>query len=153
MKKFKFQLETLLKVTRMKREDAEVAFAASSRKLQEAREHLDELLEEMQRGQRDYDELTHGGAKISVGMLTTYHNFFNYKRNQIAQQNQVILACRAEKQKKMKELMELMSYVKSIEQLRERKLQEYKDEMMHEEQKVLDELGQQLVMRKKGNAV
>ena len=37
MKKFRFQLETLLKVTRMKKEKAEVAFAEAVRKLEEAR--------------------------------------------------------------------------------------------------------------------
>ena len=64
------------------------------------------------------------------------------------------LEARAEEsQKRLQELMDIMSYLKSIEQLRERKLQEYKDAAMHEEQKVLDELGQQLVMRRKGAAV
>ena len=37
MKKFRFQLETLLKVTRMKKEEAEVAFAEAVRRLDEAR--------------------------------------------------------------------------------------------------------------------
>ena len=33
MKKFRFQLETLLKVTRMKKDQAEVAFAEASKRL------------------------------------------------------------------------------------------------------------------------
>ena len=37
MKKFTFQLETLLKVTRMKKEEAEVAFAKAVRQLEDAR--------------------------------------------------------------------------------------------------------------------
>ena len=43
--------------------------------------------------------------------------------------------------------MDLMSYLKSIEQLREKRLQEYKDQALHEEQKMLDEIGLQLYMR------
>ena len=58
MKKFKFQLETLLKVTRMKKEDAEVKFAEASRKLEDQRMHLQLLLEEMQQGQRDYESIS-----------------------------------------------------------------------------------------------
>ena len=152
MKKFRFKLEPLLKVTRMKREDAEVAFAEASRKLEEAREQLGEMLADMQRSQQKFDKLARNGAKLPMERIVAYHQFFNYKRRQIEQQNRLILERRGKKQQKMKELMDLMSYVKSIEQLRERKLQEYKDEAMHEEQKLLDEPGQQLVMRRKGAA-
>ena len=47
--------------------------------------------------------------------------------------------------------MDVMSYLKSIEQLKEKRLQEYKEEMLLEEQKMLDELGTQLMMRNKAN--
>ena len=153
MKKFKFKLETLLKVTRMKREDAEVAFADAARQLEEARQQRDEMLADMQRSQKRFDELTQAGAKLPMERIVSYHSFFQYKRLQIENQNQVVLQRRGERQKRLQELMDIMSYLKSIEQLRERKLQEYKDAAMHEEQKVLAELGQQLVMRRKGAAV
>ena len=38
MKRFRFKLETLLKVTRSKKEDAEVKFAEASRKLEADKE-------------------------------------------------------------------------------------------------------------------
>ena len=57
------------------------------------------------------------------------------------------MTAKAERQKKLKELLDLMSYLKSIEQLREKRLQEYKDQALHEEQKMLDEIGLQLYMR------
>ena len=76
MKKFKFQLETLLKVTRMKKEDAEVAFAEASRKVEEAREALDGLLKEMQQGQQEYEALSTEGTKVTVGRLMTFNSFF-----------------------------------------------------------------------------
>ena len=66
MKKFKFQLETLLKVTRMKKEDAEVAFAEASRKLEEAREGMNTLLAEMQQGQHDYEALSKEGTRVTI---------------------------------------------------------------------------------------
>ena len=52
MKKFRFQLETLLKVTRMKKEEAEVAFAKAVRALEEERAYQRQLLEEMARRAR-----------------------------------------------------------------------------------------------------
>ncbi|MBQ9615835.1 MAG: flagellar export protein FliJ [Selenomonadaceae bacterium] len=147
MKKFKFQLETLLKVTRMKKEDAEVKFAEVSRRLEEQRARLTQLLEEMQRGQREYEELSGEGKTLTVGRIMTFNSFFNWKRMQIEEQQKLILKTREEKQRALKELMDVMSYLKSIEQLKEKRLQEYKDLMLFEEQKMLDEIGLQLYMR------
>lgn len=149
MKKFKFQLETLLKVTRMKREDAEVEFAAASRKLEEAREGLAELMRQMQKGQADYEALSREGTRVTVGRLMAFNSFFAWKREQIEMQNQAILQFKAEKQKKLKALMDVMSYLKSIEQLKEKRLAEYKAELLYEEQKTLDEIGTQLSVRKR----
>ena len=81
MKKFRFKLETLLKVTRMKREDAEVAFAEASRKLEEAREQLGEMLADMQRSQQKFDKLARNGAKLPMERIVAYHQFFNYNRS------------------------------------------------------------------------
>jgi flagellar FliJ protein len=149
MKKFKFQLETLLKVTRRKKDDAEREFAEASRRLEEAREGLSTLLDEMQKGQRDYDALSQEGVRVTVGRLMTFNSFFAWKREQIEMQQGIVLQMKSEKQKKLKALMEVMSYLKSIEQLRERRYQEYQAEALQEEQKMLDEIGLQLTMRRR----
>ena len=149
MKKFKFQLETLLKVTRMKRDEAEVALGEASRKLEEARSGLDTLLVEMQRGQRDYDALSQEGTRVTVGRLMSFNSFFAWKREQIEMQQNILLQARGEKQKRLKELMDVMSYLKSIEQLKEKRLREYKENVLKEDQKMLDEIGLQLTMRRK----
>ncbi len=46
------------------------------------------------------------------------------------------------------ELMQIMSRLKSIEQLKEKRLQEYKDALQLEENKLLDEIGLQLYLRR-----
>ena len=150
MKKFRFKLETLLGVTRRKKEDAERLFAEATRKLEEERVRLTELLEEMQRVQAEYKEQTQEGKRISVGRLMTYTSYVNWKREQIEQQQQIIMQAQAERQKRLKELLQLMSKLKSIEQLKEKRLQQYKDELLFEENKMLDEIGLQLYMRKAG---
>ena len=75
MKKFKFQLETLLKVTKMEKEKAEVELAKISKLLTEQQEYMEKLRQEMQQGQKDYERLTEG-ARITVGTLMTYNSFF-----------------------------------------------------------------------------
>lgn len=149
MKKFKFQLETLLRVTRRKKDDAEREFAAASRRLEEAREGLQTLLAEMQKGQRDYDALSQEGVRVTVGRLMAFNSFFAWKREQIEMQQGIVLQMKGEKQKKLKALMAIMSYLKSIEQLKERRWQEYQAEALQEEQKMLDEIGLQLTMRRR----
>ena len=153
MKKFKFQLETLLRVTRRKKDDAEREFAAASRRLEEAREGLHTLLDEMQKGQRDYDALSQEGVRVTVGRLMTFNSFFAWKREQIEMQQGIVLQMKGEKQKKLKALMDVMSYLKSIEQLKERRYQEYQAEALQEEQKMLDEIGLQLTMRRRREGV
>ena len=147
MKKFKFKLETLLKVTRRKKDDAEMAFAEVSKRLEEQRNALQNLLQQLQTGQREFSEMTKEGKTVSVGIIMTYNNFFNWKRAQIEQQQQLILRTTQERQQKLKTLMELMTYLKSIEQLKEKRLREYNEELLFEEQKMLDEIGLQLSVR------
>ena len=147
MKKFTFQLETLLKVTRMKKEEAEVAFAKAVRQLEDARAYQHRLLEEMHRGQMDYENLSKEGTRIKIGTLMSFNRFFGWKRQQIEDQQQVILAASAERQKRLKALMEQVRALKSIEKLKEQRLVEYKAEVLREEQKMLDEIGLQLTMR------
>ena len=130
----------------MKKEKAEVAFAEAVRKLEEARARQRQLLEEMQQGQHDYEELSKTGTRIKIGRLMSFNRFFAWKR-QIEEQQQVVLRVNAERQKRLKVLMEQMSALKSIEKLREKRLAEYKAEALQEEQKMLDEIGLQLTMR------
>ncbi len=148
MKRFKFQLETLLKVTRRKKDEAEQKFAAASRALEENRERLNMLLREMKRGQDEYAALISGeGKTVTIGVIMTYNTFFGWKRQQIEKQQRVILECMNEKQKKLRALMQVMTKLKSIEQLKEKRLKEYNEEALREEQKMLDELGLQMTMR------
>ena len=147
MKKFRFKLETLLKVTQRKKDEAQMQFAEVSRRLEEHRTHLQTLLQELQSGQAEFAEKTSEGKTITVDVIMIYTNFFNWKREQIEQQQQLILKTMQERQQKLKKLMDLITYLKSIEQLKEKRLREYNEEMLAEEQKFLDEIGLQLSIR------
>ncbi len=148
MKKFRFKLEKYLEVTRRKKDEAERQFAEASRLLEESKVQLQVLMQEMQKGKQDYDELVSAGKRTTVGKLMTFNSFFAWKRNQIARQQQVIVECQADKKIKLNALLKLMSKLKSIEQLKEKRLQEYKDAILFEESKQLDEIGIQLHMRR-----
>ena len=123
-------------------------FAEVSRRLEEQRKALQQLLQQLQEGQNEFSNMTSEGKKVSVNVIMTYNNFFNWKRQQIEQQQKLILRTSQERQQKLKKLMELMTYLKSIEQLKEKRLKEYNDEVLFEEQKMLDEIGLQLSVRR-----
>ena len=73
----------------MKKDEAEVRFAEASRLLEEQKKQLTLLLQEMQQGQRDYENLTQA-KHITVGTLMTYNSFFAWKRDQIEMQQQAV---------------------------------------------------------------
>jgi flagellar FliJ protein len=146
MKKFKFKLDALLKVTKMKKDQAEISFAEAVQQLKERKLFMAKLQEEMSQGLSDYNRLTEG-AKITVGTLMTYNSFFAWKREQIELQDQAILDSKAMRSKRLKELMELRNRLKAIEQLRQKRLEEFKQQQLFEEQKELDEIGLQIYTR------
>ena len=148
MKKFKFQLETLLKVTRRKKDDAELKFAEVSRRLEDLKKQLQIFLREMKQGQNEFAKVTGEGKTVTINLIMTYNNFFNWKRSQIESWQQKIIKTTQERQEKLKALMDLMTYLKSIEQLKEKRLREYNEQLLFEEQKMLDEIGLQLYVRK-----
>ena len=148
MKRFKFQLETLLKVTRIKKDKAEVKFAECTQRLEDQKRQLTTLMDEMQQGHRDYEGLTKK-KNITVGTLMTFNSFFAWKREQIEMQQQMIMQSISDRQKALQELLEVMNKLKRIEQLKEKKLQQYHEEALQEESKMLDEIGLQLHSRAK----
>ncbi|MBO4780443.1 MAG: flagellar FliJ family protein, partial [Selenomonadaceae bacterium] len=119
----------------------------ASRKLEECRARLQVLLRELAEGQAEFADKTGEGKTITVDVIMMYNSFFNWKRVQIEQQQDLILKATQDKQVKLQILMKLMTYLKSIEQLKERRLNEYNAELLAEEQKLLDEIGLQLSMR------
>jgi flagellar FliJ protein len=147
MKKFKFQLEALLKVTKMEKEKAEVELAKISKLLTEQQEYMEKLRQEMQQGQKDYERLTEG-ARITVGTLMTYNSFFAWKREQLQLQDEAILQSKAQKSKRLQQLLAIRNKLESIEQLREKRFNEFRQEQLFEEQKQLDEIGLQIYTRR-----
>ena len=147
MKKFKFQLEALLKVTKMEKEKAEVELAKISKLLTEQQEYMEKLRQEMQQGQKDYERLTEG-ARITVGTLMTYNSFFAWKREQLQLQDEAILQSKVQKSKRLQQLLAIRNKLESIEQLREKRFNEFRQEQLFEEQKQLDEIGLQIYTRR-----
>ncbi|WP_019553197.1 flagellar export protein FliJ [Propionispira raffinosivorans] len=146
MKKFKFQLAALLKVTKMNKDKSEVKLAQATQHLINQKNALTNLEKEMQAGLQEYEVMT-ARTKINITVLTTYSSFFAWKRSQIEQQKQAIIKAAQERMQRLEELKIVMNKLKSIEQLRGKRFDEFKQQALAEEQKQLDEIGLQIYTR------
>ena len=146
MKKFKFQLAALLKVTKMNKDKSEIKLAQATQYLIDQKNNLINFEKEMQDGLQEYEAMT-ARAKINITMLTTYSSFFAWKRSQVEQQKQAIIKAEQERMQRLEELKSVMNKLKSIEQLREKRFDEFKQQALVEEQKQLDEIGLQIYTR------
>lgn len=146
MKKFKFQLEAVLKVTKLKKERAEIAFAEAMDFLYKQEALLKQYQDELDKSYDDYNEIAMRGS-INAGLLIMYSNYFEHMKSSIIRQEQTVIQAEQTKQEKLKALQYEMSRLESIEKLKEKRWQEYWAEAMAEEQKNLDEIGLQIYVR------
>mgnify|MGYP002516277710 FL=1 len=145
MKKFKFRLTAVLKVAQIKKERAEIAFAEATNALIKEKESLKVFELELEAGLKSYEEIEN--QKITIGLLTSYNTYFFRLRTQIEQQKHVINEKKKKRQERLDEFQEALNKLKTIEQLKEKRLKEFKAEQLIEEQKELDEIGLQIHAR------
>ena len=145
MKKFKFQLATLLKVSEHKKDQAQIIFAEADTKLLVEEEKMEQVLAAYEQCLQDYYEVTK--KSIGIDELKTYAVYFEKLQNDIKNQQEQVRIAVEYKNCCLKKLEEEISKLKTIEQLKEKKIEEYKPDLLQTEQKELDEIGLQIFKR------
>lgn len=145
MKKFKFQLAALLKVTKMKKEQAEVKFAEATQFTELQKKIMRQFEHELQQGLNDYYHLAM--ERVTVDRLISYSSYFDRMKEQIEHQREVVHEAQRKQAACLEILKVAMNKLKSIEQLREKRFVEFREEQLFEEQKELDEIGLQVYTR------
>lgn len=145
MKKFRFRLDTLLKVRQRQKEQAELAYAAAANRLISAESLLEQTKQQLSDSVASFqisrDKL------ISIELLKTYHSYFDKIRKDIVEQKEQVRQKELERQEKLTLLNAAMNRLKIIENLRTKRFEEFRTELLREEQQQLDELGMQLYVR------
>ncbi|WP_196604741.1 flagellar export protein FliJ [Pectinatus haikarae] len=149
MKKFIFKLEAFLKISVIEREKAEISMAAAVQNLQKQEKFLISLKLEMDSNLKEYEEFL-AEKKVNVSMMQMYGNFFSWKRGQINLQKTSVRNAVSKKEQCLQVLLAAQKKVKSLEQLREKRFDEYRYEVFAQEQKQIDEIGLQMHMRRIG---
>lgn len=147
MKRFQFRLETLLKFRKMEEEQAQIKLTEANIRLYKEQELLQQLqnqltacLELLSREQT---------ASPTIETLKTFSYYIDKTKRDIVGQQEQIVKAEAHRQECLAVLEEAVKQRKLVDNLREKRLEQYNREVLQEEQKVLDELGTQAFMRNK----
>lgn len=138
-------MATVLKVSQIKKEQAEIDFAEATNFLLQQMQSLVEYENELSQGMQNYYNMEN--QSVTIDKLTSYGSYFDRMRNQIQRQQQAIVDAEENKREKLEILQVAMSKLKTIEQLRDKRFEEYQKEQIFEEQKELDEIGLQIYTR------
>ena len=148
MRRFQFRYESLLKVNRLRADEAEREFGLAVRALQEAeyardclrqqkRDHLSALLEKKREGAlQEIRLLENYLAKLNADLKLSLQ--------EIAQAELVV-------EQRRTQFIEAMKKVKTVELLKEQDLETHTQEVTREEGRILDEVGTALYLRKDGS--
>ena len=137
MKKFKFRLEKVLHNRELVKDEKRRELLKRNQALQEAVNRLAELEKLALSNELEQQKV------LSIGQVLLHGLFSERIKEEIINQRQVIETCKEEVAKAMSEYIEASKEAKSLETLRERKLQEYTEYIRKEDEKFLDELAVQ----------
>jgi flagellar protein FliJ len=137
MKRFRFSLETLLRVRRLREDQARMELARLLKELQTKREALQKTEEDRQRVINKWTEQAGRGIKSQDYQLT--QKYLISIKYIIADFKEQISRLAGEVQIQQEKLMKLSQDRKLMENLKEKKLQLYKEEVAAYLQKEADE--------------
>lgn len=145
MKKFKFRLDTLIKVRQMKKEQAEINFAAATTKyLCEKRKFED--LETRQRDCMASFNISQNEL-VCIERIRNHHDYLNKLKKELSMQKECVHMAEQEQKESLIALDAAMKEMKIIEELRTKRFEQFKMEALRNEQQYLDDLGIQVYVR------
>lgn len=147
MKKFRFRLETLLKFRKMQEEQAQIKLAEATDRLRKAQELLNDLQNTLA---LNLDRLNDEQAgQPTIEKLKTFSYYIDKIKSEIIAQREQVAKETEYRQECLILLEAAIQQRKLVDNLRKKRLEQYNNELLQEEQKILDELGTQAFMRGK----
>lgn len=147
MKKFRFRLETLLKFRKMEEEQAQIKMAEANTRLYKEQELLSQLQHKLLFSLDLLNQEQTGSPTIET--LKTFSYYIDKIKSDIVSQHQQVANAEIYRQECLTALEAAIKQRKLVDNLREKRLEQYNAELLQEEQKILDELGTQAFMRNK----
>ena len=138
MAKFIYQLQSVLDIKQKLEEQEKIAFSLAAAKLNEEQEALQRLLIQ----KAGYDRQARKLVECAINLLEIGACRKAVETMKVRIRNQMLEVHKAERQLEnvRKRLNEVMMERKTYEKLKEKKFEEFKQELLYEENKEVDEL-------------
>lgn len=137
MKKFSFALDKVLSYKRQYEESVRSEHAAILHKVMQQEEKIARLWEKDGETRREMDEVKKAGCMIL--QIRTYESYLDYLQKEIANAQRILDALRVREEEKRQELIKAKTDTKSIDKLKEKKLEEYRYEEAKEQEQLVEE--------------
>ena len=137
MKKFSFALDKVLSYKRQYEESVRSEHAAILHKVTQQEEKIARLWEKDGETRREMDEVKKAGCIIL--QIRTYESYLDYLQKEIANEQRILDVLRVREDEKRQELIKAKTDTKSIDKLKEKKLEEYRYEVAKEQEQLVEE--------------
>ena len=137
MKKFSFALDKVLSYKRQYEESVRSEHAAILHKVTQQEEKIARLWEKDGETRREMDEVKKAGCIIL--QIRTYESYLDFLQKEIANEQRILDVLRVREEEKRQELIKAKTDTKSIDKLKEKKLEEYRYEVAKEQEQLVEE--------------
>lgn len=152
MKKFRFRLETLLKFRQMQEERAQIKLAEATEALHKEQARLAGFQDSLAANLASFSRKQSAGS-LTVETLKTFSDYTDTINRMISEQQTQVAKAAGRRQECLTELENAIQQRKLVSNLREKCLAQYREELLQDEQKILDELGTQAFGRNRGRGI
>ena len=137
---FKFRLETLLEVRKLREDQAKRDLALARKQVLEQNQKLLGILNEEDAGKKDLRAMKQ--KELSLTHLRLQEGYLNFLERRIRQEYDRLQKMVKAELERRRALTEAMKGVRILEKLRDRQRRAYQYDMDRQEQKFLDEMAQ-----------
>lgn len=138
MKKFKFRLNTVLKVKQKKEDSLKTELVGLKKILELETSRLNKLKNDKLACQKELKQLR--SKDIDINKLALYEYYLEALKQKIANQTSRVEGCKVAVGEKKAELLEASKEKKAVEKLHDKRYSEYLSDVQSAEQKIFDEI-------------
>lgn len=141
MKRFQFRLETVLRVRKRAKEQAQLYLAEATHLWEQERQQLDLVQTSYAMQEMQFREKLKG--PVPVEMLKFFRYSYDKLKDQLDQQSLCVRKAEGLRQQRLQELQEAAKQLEAVSQLRQLRWEQHLQAELDAEQKSLDEIGLQ----------
>lgn len=146
MKKFQFALDTVLEYRRQALDAIQIELAALSAQTKAQAQALEDARNRLQKTNAEYRSKQAAG--MTVAEARGYETALLVAQRDIRREQELLLECQKKEEAKRQETVAAKQDVSSVEKLREKKLEEYRQDEQKGEERFIDDLESARIVRR-----